>query len=237
MSELNVKKLYEEGIDLKRPVNKDSVPDTFDKAVDYAVEAVKGYGIGLYTKAKNYLLGLMGTGFDDPLISDRIAYQDFKYLVSRALEGDDLGLDVYEVPFERLARENAWGLWKGKRVEIPKLRDIPRMLGEVYKRLTKTYRGKALDKQVQDYIELHEKVEAVTKPANHDLYEAKLLKTLSDLAEEGNERAREVYEGALATYKVRKEKGDRFAQNVQRHFPQLERDVQAKFGHGHRKAA
>ena len=247
MSELKVKakELYDEtGLDLKRPaikvpegVNPDgsfyysNKPDTSERMVEYGVGTAKDYSTGLYRKAKNYFLGLMGMGCDDPLTRDRVTYQNFKYQISRALEGDDMGLDVYEVPFERLARKNAWGLWRGRKINIPKLRDIPKMLGESYKRLVgRTYRGKALDQQVQGYIELHEKMEAVTKPRNHDLYEATLLRALSDLADEGNPMAAEVYEGAMATYKVRMDNGDSFARDVMRYYNQLEQDVEMMFG-------
>ena len=203
--------------------------------VDDAVRFAKDYATGFVERKKrelkNYLRGLVGLGYDDPLTRDRASYQAFKDVVKRALEGDDLGLDIYEVPFESLARENALGVWKGKKIRIPKLRDIPEMLGSGYKRFSERgYRGHALDGQVQDYILLHEKMEAITRPDNHDLYEATLLRALADLANEGDARAGEVYEGAMATYKVRMERGDSFARNVQKYYTWLEQDVQEMFG-------
>ncbi len=204
--------------------------------MDDAVRFAKGYAAGLVEEGKgrirNYFKELFGLGFDDPETRERMEYKGFKELVRRALDGDDFGLDIYEVPGERLERKNALGMWEGREIKIPRLKDIPKMLGGAYETIKQNSdRRKALDGQVQDYIKLHEKIEAVKRPAKeeHELYEATLLKSLSDLANEGNEKARKVYEGAMAAYKVRMVGGDRFARDVQRYYTQLEEDVRSAF--------
>ncbi len=207
--------------------------------MDDAVRFTRDYAAGLVEEGRNrirgYFSNLFGIGCDDPETRDRMEYQAFKELVKRSLEGDDFGLDIYEVPAERLEKEKAWGMWRGREIRIPKLKDIPRMLGSVYETIRwNSSRRKALDGQVRDYIKLHEKIEAVQKPTenDHELYEATLLRSLSDLAGEGNEKARKVYEGAMAAYKVRMASGDRFAREVEKHYKWLEQDVQTMFGPG-----
>ena len=210
-----------------------------DNLVDYGI----GYAKALWEKKKadavDWLFDLIGLGdyYEEGMRGrESSRYKAFKGLVEKAIEGDDLGLDVYEVPFERLAARNAYGMWEGSAVKIPQLRDVPKILGSLYRRLFEDVReaGGAqteddFNADIQAYVDLHEKIEAVTRPKNHDLYEATLLYTLKELASKGSKAAGDIYKAAMATYKMRFESGDSFADGVQRYYKWLERDVDILF--------
>ncbi|MFQ5648056.1 MAG: hypothetical protein ACE5FW_02360 [Candidatus Aenigmatarchaeota archaeon] len=202
MSKLaKMKSLYEEGLNSLSPERMKKY--AMDQATDF-VEKKK-------RQAKKYGLNMVRLGYDDPATRDRANYQHVKHLVKRVLAGDDLGLKVYEVSPERLKRENAWAFWKNDGVYLPSLEDVSKVTGSCNPRASR--------KQ----MEIHEKLEATIKPSKneHDKLEAYNLKSLEELAKEGNPLAEEVYTTAMRSHSDRARNGDRASKNVLKHYRKL----------------
>lgn len=170
-------------------------------------------------------------------------YKAFKELVRKAVsEGESFGKGVNEASLSELLKDGAWGKWQDDQVYVPVVSDIPRIFGGLYDEIVDgvaRYRmdEAGLKKATQDYLAVHEIVEAALKPKDHDKYEATLLRALKDLGKEGLEEAREAYIAAAATYKVRKKAGDRMLDKVGNYMKELKEDVSWMFGAEGAKAA
>jgi hypothetical protein len=166
---------------------------------------------------------------------DTTEYKAFKGLVREVLAGNELDMSGKEVPYEKLAQEGVWGKWQGKSYWVPRLGDVGKILKKTYKSAVSAaakmgMSKKELEENVQEYIRVHEVIEAATKPKDHDAYESTLLRALGDLADEGDMVAYRAYHGALATYKERMSQNDSMVGKISQRYKRLKEDVAGMFG-------
>lgn len=176
-----------------------------ETGVDRFVDRAKTY----YNAYKTW------TKYDAPVVSN--AYKAiFKARLRNMVRGENYLVDkVYEASERELDRKGAYGFWESDGhktvVNVPSVETAAKFTGT----------RKNAD-NVKRYVEAHERAEANTElapiytgikgeledawfirpssPEEHPRFEALLLETLGELAEEGDQKAREAYIGALTVY-------------------------------------
>lgn len=170
-------------------------------------------------------------------------YKAFKELVMKVVkDGESFGKGVNETGLSELLKDGAWGRWQDDQVYVPVVSDIPRIFGGLYDEIVDGAARHRMDeaglkKATQNYLAVHEIVEATLKPKDHDKYEATLLRALKELGKDGLEEARDAYIAAAATYRARKGAGDRMLDRVGNYMKELKEDVNWLFGAEGMKAA
>src|SRR3989338_4878307 len=176
--------------------------------VDNTVRRVKGYVPQFVQNNifENYVRGfLYGRTYGAEIVEDRIdTFLNEEYVENGKQRRGALGINRYE---------------SGRKVvRIPKAEDIGALIGSEL--------SEKDARAVQKYIKGHEVLEAnsVTGPrsdAEHAAFEARYLSSLRSLGEQGNERAREAYRGAMIVYRQRAVHNREFLDEVSQHDPKV----------------
>jgi hypothetical protein len=142
----------------------------------------------------------------------------------------NVGFDkaVRQVGMDRLGRYDAWAMWNGNEIELPREDEVHRIHGDFRDRAIRIAEKYGIDEAGLDQATVrwlydHERKEEKGLPllgGNHDRYEG--LGVLADMRESDQK----AYIAAVITYLKRKAMNDRTFDRVAEAFPQLKIDVE-----------
>jgi hypothetical protein len=195
-----------ENVQLREPKSARKPWETGNELIDAGIKKTAAWALGKYEKARRNVLyggGLFAKGYEAYVTG----------AVRNVLHGANYMVDVKEVDANTLKGKGVLGRWVEydgrKTAYIPETGAIAELTGNA-----SNARGK------QDYIRIHEVMEAYLKPskAEHTEFDAMVISCLERLSYMDT-RASAAYRGALEIYSQRKRIGDKEYSGIRNYIP------------------